>query len=143
MTHAHADALVVLRRDHRKMIALLAQMTSLSDREQAVAALHEFTAVFNDHEAVEAENLYPMLVPDERAREIAAGHATVRRVFRECDVVAADAPEWWDAAMRLRQAVERQIAREEAVILAMFREAVAVTGVDNRVWQSADRRAPE
>jgi len=106
----------LIRKEHRKMIALLAQIISLSDRAQAVAALAEFTALLRDHERVESEALYPTHALDALPKDIAVAHAGIRSALRHLEDTQSDAAEWWEAVVRLRHNVERHIAEEETAL---------------------------
>jgi len=110
------DLYVLIRKDHRTMIALLAQIISLSDRAQAVAALEEFKVVLRDHERVEGEALYPAMLLDALPSDIAVAHADIRCALRALEDEAPDAAEWWEAVVRLRQSVERHIVEEETAL---------------------------
>ncbi len=111
-----ADVVHLLRKDHRKMIALLAQMISLSDRVQAVAALEEFKSLLREHDLIESRALSPVLTGGNLPHDVVAAHAGVRRALIDLGPTAPDAPEWWDHVARLRQRVERHIVEEESAL---------------------------
>jgi hypothetical protein len=119
------EIFATLRKDHRKMIALLAQMISLSDRAQAVAALEEFKCLLHEHELIEGEALYPVLTLDVLPHDVASAHATVRHALRDLSGTATDTPEWWDGVVRLRQSVEHHIVEEETVLYGLTPETPA------------------
>jgi hypothetical protein len=119
------DPFTTLKKDHRKMIALLAQMISLSDRAQAVAALAEFRDLFESHEHVESRALYPLLGDTPLPKDVALAHAAVRQALRHLSQLAPDEPAWWDGVVRLRQVVEQHIVEEEGVLVAVGRDRVA------------------
>ena len=110
------DLYALIRKDHRKMIALLAQIISLSDRAQAVAALEEFKTLLRDHERVEDEALYPALTLDAWPSDIAVAHASIRSALCDLEHTASDAAEWWQGVVHLRHNVERHIVEEETVL---------------------------
>jgi len=110
------DLYVLIRKDHRKMIALLAQMISLSDRAQAVAALEEFKTLLRDHERIEGDALYPAFLLETLPSDIAEAHASIRSALGDLESTAPDAAGWWEAVVGLRQSVERHIVEEETAL---------------------------
>jgi hypothetical protein len=112
------DLYALIRKDHRKMIALLAQIISLSDRAQAVAALEDFKMLLRDHERVEADALYPTFAFDTLPSDIAVAHASIRCAVDDLEGTEPDASGWWEAVVCLRQSVERHIVEEETALRA-------------------------
>lgn len=110
------DLYALIHKHHRRMIALLAQVISLSDRAQAVAALEEFKTLLRDHERVEEDALYPVLVLDALPSDIAVAHASIRSALRDLEDTRPDAAEWWQSVVHLRQSVERHLVEEETAL---------------------------
>ncbi len=98
------------------MIALLAQIISLSDRAQAVAALDEFKTLLREHERLESEALYPAMRLDPLPSDIAVAHASIRSALADLERTRPDAAEWWEVVVRLRHNVERHIVEEETAL---------------------------
>lgn len=140
------DALSLLRRDHRELKKVLAELEPTSDRavRTRTRLFAELERELKAHETIEEELFYPAL----RARSSAAAvvhaherHAVVEVLLGPVRRIPVSDPTWIVYARRMKDGLESHFLEEESELFELARRTLDSAELQELGLRMADRRA--
>ena len=140
------DALSLLRRDHRELKKVLAELEPTTDR-----AVRTRTRLFAElereliaHETIEEELFYPALRARPSAAEMARTHERHRLVDDLVEPVRripVSDPTWLAHTRRMKDGLESHFLEEESELFELARRTLSSAELQELGLRMADRRA--